>query len=756
MSHHRRGLCLVTVLVGLWAAHGNGAPQIGYAYPAGGARGTTLTVELGGQSLRGTLGARISGEGVQAEVVEYARALTNEEMRDTERFLRDLVMRRWCVRVMDEAAKNTDEPALPDHPWLRDLDGIGLNELNQLRARLFDPRIQPNTQIAEKLTIRVSIDPDAPPGDRELRVLSPDGLSSPVCFQVGLLPETLERDFAGGAAGHVVELPAMLNGQIMPGEVDRIRLHARKGQKLTVRMQARKLIPYLADAVPGWFQATMSLHDPSGTEVAWSDDYRFDPDPAFLYEVPADGVYELRVCDAIYRGRDDFVYRIAVGELPFVTRSFPLGGREGTPTSITVEGWNLPATPLPLDTDPAGPRIRQALVGADQGLCSEVPYAVDALPELTETEPNDGAEAAQAVSFPVAINGRIERPGDSDWFRFEGQAGQEIAAEVWARRLNSPLDSLLRLMDATGTEVALNDDFKDREMGLVTHQADSYIRAQLPHAGTYLLQLSDTQRQGGQAYAYRLQLRPPQPDFALRLVPSAINVSGWRTADFTVHVLRKDGFAGEVEVVLVDGPDGFKLSNARIPAGKETGEVKLSVPRGTSPQVLPIRLEGRALIGDKNVRRPVVPAEDMMQAFLWRFLVPRDELLVAVTGSRPVPTVWRPLVPGVRLASAAPVRIPLGGTAQVRIEGGGTKLADVRFQIGNQPRGVTLREVKVEPAGVVLTLGADRNIALAGDAANVIVEASAEPAAMTGQTTGIRSRTSLGVLPAIPFEIVQP
>jgi len=155
----------------------------------------------------------------------------------------------------------------------------------------------------------------------------------------------------------------------------------------------------------------------------------------------------------------------------------------------------------------------------------------------------------------------------------------------------------------------------------------------------------------------------------------------------------------------------------------------------------------------------------MMQAFLWRFLVPRQELLVAVTGSRPVPTVWRPLVPGVRLASAAPVRIPLGGTAQVQIEApealpdpGRTALSSVQFRLSNQPRGVTLQEVTVGNTGVALTLKADSNTALTGDAANVIVEASAEPPAGSGgdQSTQRRSRVSLGVLPAIPYEVVQP
>ena len=63
----------------------------------------------------------------------------------------------------------------------------------------------------------------------------------------------------------------MLNSQIMPGEVDRYRFPARKGQQLVFVTCARALIPYLADAVPGWFQATLTLFDSDGKEVAYSD-----------------------------------------------------------------------------------------------------------------------------------------------------------------------------------------------------------------------------------------------------------------------------------------------------------------------------------------------------------------------------------------------------------------------------------------------------------------------------------------------------
>ncbi len=113
------------------------------------------------------------------------------------------------------------------------------------------------------------------------------------------------------------------------------------------------MIPYIADAVPGWFQPVLALYDADGKEVAYDDDYRFKPDPTILFEVPKDGEYVLAITDAIYRGREDFVYRVTIGELPFVTSIFPLGGPVGAPAAIEMKGWNLGTAEL---TPPASER----------------------------------------------------------------------------------------------------------------------------------------------------------------------------------------------------------------------------------------------------------------------------------------------------------------------------------------------------------------------------------------------------------------
>ena len=741
-------------MLGAAQAWGQAGPHVGYVYPAGGRQGTVVRVTVGGQGLGEPAAVYVSGTGVSASVVDFVRPLTDQERSRTATFLRDLVRRRWSAQVLAAPpAEAATMAPLPDHPWLRDLDDQNPREIANLRARLFNPKSQPNAQLAEQVEIAVTLDAAAPPGDRELRLVTAGGLSNPLRFEVSALPEVRAEEIVSPGQGDAVpaDLPVVLNGQITPGDTDRFRLRARQGQQLVVRAEARRLMPYLADAVPGWFQAAVALSDPQGHVVARADHWRFDQDPVLFYTVPADGVYGLEVRDALYRGREDFVYRVTVGELPCITRIFPLGGREGTPTVATLAGVNLPAQSLELDTTPGGGAIRQATAGGAPGRSNAVRYAVDTLPEALETEPNDTAATAQKVALGTIINGRIGKPGDLDVFRFDGHAGDEIVAEVWARRLDSPLDGALQLVNAAGEVVAANDDHDDPEFGLLTHQADPYLRLKLPADGAYWVYLRDAERQGGEDYAYRLHLRAAQPDFALRVTPSSLTMPGRRAATATVRVVRKDGWDGDIEVVLKDAPAGFTLAAAKIPAGKDTVQVVLMAPKAAPYQQGPVRLEGRATMGGAVVTRPVVAAEDMMQAFAYRSLVPQQELVVAITGSRAVPAVWRPLVAGMKLASAGPVKIPRGGTVEVQVNAPRTlpdnlqtPLGQVRFAVGAAAPGVRLAGARLTPTGVALTLKADANSTLPGLAGNLIVEAYTEAA-------GGR-RVTLGVLPAVGFE----
>ncbi len=86
-----------------------------------------------------------------------------------------------------------------------------------------------------------------------------------------------------------IALPAVVNGQMTPGTADQYRFQAKRGQHLVVAASARELIPYVSDAVPGWFQAALTLRDAQGKELASADHFLFHPDPLIDYEIPSDG-----------------------------------------------------------------------------------------------------------------------------------------------------------------------------------------------------------------------------------------------------------------------------------------------------------------------------------------------------------------------------------------------------------------------------------------------------------------------------------
>ena len=743
-------------------------PHIGYIYPAGGRQGAVFQVAVGGQYLNNATNAYVSGDGVQALVVDYSRPLTQKEFNDLREKLKELQDRRAAANA---SAKKRDgsagSPPGTNVVWTAADDRI-IAEMRQ-KLIMFAPRRNGNPAIAETVTVRVTLAPNAEPGERELRLATPTGLSNPLRFCVGQLVEYNKRDPKLGAdpapqrplrfnnepkavepTEMNITLPAIVNGQTLPGGVDRYHFQARKGMGLVVVVAARELIPYLADAVPGWFQAAVTLYDAKGHELEHADHYEFHPDPVLHYEIPKDGEYVVQIRDSIYRGREDFVYRITLGELPYVTSIFPLGGPAGAQTTAELKGWNLPVTSLALTNTEPG--IHPLSVSKEDRLSNPVPFAVDTLPECLEQEPNNSIAAAQAVTLPIIVNGRIDKPGDWDVFRFDGRAGDTVVAEVNARRLDSPLDSVLKLTDASGKQLAFNDDHEDKGAGLDTHYADSYLSATLPADGAFYVHIGDAQRQGGPEYGYRLRISPPRPDFELRVVPSSVSVRGGASVPLTVYALRRDGFTNEITLALQDAPEGFKLNGAKVPANQDQVRLTLLAPAAPTEKPISLALEGRAIIEGHAVVHRAVPAEDMMQAFAYRHLVPAQGLEVAVSGR-----LMNRM--SLKILSATPVRIPAGGTARVRVATPTSAFADrFRLELSEPPEGITIGRVSSSDEGAEIELRSDAAKAKPGLKGNLIVNIfqSQLAAAKQNKKQANQRRPAVGALPAIPFEIVPP
>ncbi len=544
----------------------------------------------------------------------------------------------------------------------------------------------------------------------------------------------------------------VVNGQIMPGDVDRFSFTAPKGMRLVVIAAARELMPYLADAVPGWFQAVLALYDADGNEVAYAGAYYYRQDPVIYYEVPEDGEYVAEIRDSIYRGREDFVYRITLGELPFVTGIFPLGARAGTEVDVELQGWNLVQTQLKVRAIVNRNRpVRWFSVPQTDEVTIRFPLRIDMATEVLDAEPNDGSETVQEIELPIIVNGRIDKPDDRDVFRFEGRG--MLVAEVLARRAGSPLDSALTLTDATGKEIGFNDDFWDKSEPLITHHADSRLEVPLTGTPPFSLTLSDAQRKGGEDFIYRLYIRPPVPDFVLRVVPSCIIARPGATVPITVHAMRKY-FEGDVELSLVDPPAGFKLSGGVVPGDQETVPMTLTVPPTAAAEPVLLEMDGnsvRTRTSRAKISRPAVPAESMMQAFLWLQIVPAEQWAVILSG-KPVTKPPFEFLPVDR------VTLKLGETMRLgaRLTGDWPAAAELRVELSEPPKGITVEQVSPESPGLVVVLATDAETVEPGLRGNLVFEAFREwtPAPSEATPSPEPRRTSLGFLPAIPFEVV--
>jgi len=161
---------------------------------------------------------------------------------------------------------------------------------------------------------------------------------------------------------------------------------------------------------------------------------------------------------------------------PKLSSVFPLGGRRGTNAQVEVRG-NLLAGAYAVWFDSGGlsgrvlkveevkeevkekassyqkkpekpPVVYRALIDVEiqptapleiyslrlvspRGISDAVPFRVVNEPVVVETaNPHQTVRQAQPVNFPAIINGKLEKPGELDFYSFHAKQGQELTFEV--------------------------------------------------------------------------------------------------------------------------------------------------------------------------------------------------------------------------------------------------------------------------------------------------------------------------------------
>ena len=570
-------LILLVAEGALFAQKGN----IGFVYPAGAQRGTTVEVAVGGQGLGAATGILFSGNGLSGELIPQPKG---------------------------------------QKPKKKKTRNIGEED---------------NLQLADVVRFRVTVSNTADLGMHDVRLVLPNGTTNRLYFEVGQLPDVLE-DAKAELSGESATLPVTFNGQVQRADTDRFRFRARKGQRLVLSVKGRVFVPYIADAVPGWFQPVLHLYDETGREVAYSDDYTFHVDPVIFYEVPRTGNYEVEIYDGLYRGREDFVYRIDVGELPFVTSIYPPGGPCDADTRVEVRGWNLTSSRTMVRPEEQG-RVPVRVKGKGGLVSNTVWFQSDTCSTLTLRRGQDNGLRDNALTVQPfeAFNGCVTRSLQEFWFCFRPPKARRWHFEVAARRLGSPADMRISLFEASGALIGHYDDVEDVSDYMNTHHADPQATLKLDVDRPVYIRVTEAQGHFGEDYTFRFFVTPSQPDFSLSIEPAVFAVPAGGTGMFNVVATRRQGFSGPIDLQLEGLPAGYKVAGTRIEKGMTRGIVTVTAPRDAVQKTCHPTLIGRAKAAGREIERTAHPAESMMQAFYYTHMMPVGDFRMEVEPAQP-------------------------------------------------------------------------------------------------------------------------
>jgi WD40 repeat protein/mono/diheme cytochrome c family protein len=396
---------------------------------------------------------------------------------------------------------------------------------------------------SDEATVNVTAAAGLPRAAYEISVAGPNGASGKLKLFIDDLPQVYEPAKIAEA------LPVSFWGALdKPGESDEFSFDAKAGQMLVLDLAVKSIDAKITNG-------SLSLLNAHGAVL--ETDSGFDGGDRFIaLRIPADGHYTARIADQMLGASKDHFFRLSVGALPIVTGAFPLSVGTNAEVDVELSGVNLPANAkahlktegpgevaVPIDTEKF--RTRRAF----KVLVAEGP-------QLIEREPNDKPAETMALAAPGVVNGRIERAGDADLFRFDAKAGDLWIIETDAAGRSSPIDTKIEVLHADGRPVArmllqavrnTAINFRGVDSNATGMRLDNYEEMEL---NEYLYLNGDVMR------LFRM---PQGPDSDMLMYASAGKRRAYFDTTAVAHALDEQGFIIEAQ------PLGAKLAATGLP-----------------------------------------------------------------------------------------------------------------------------------------------------------------------------------------------
>jgi hypothetical protein len=232
----------------------------------------------------------------------------------------------------------------------------------------------------------------------------------------------------GAGAAQAAFSGAIGDGQFTIRDVDMFSVQLNAGQTVVAAIRAA------ADGSP--LDSYMRLFNASGTQLAFNDDFGGDLDSQITFTAAATGTYYVGVS-----GYGNSTYS-------------PTAGGSGAAGSTGSYQITFQRTTPPLE--PNDSMTQATIVSATSG----------------------------SVNYTAAIGDGAAAAADVDLFRVQLAAGQKLTVDIDARTLSpaSGLDSYVRVFNASGQQVAFNDDFSG--------SFDSFLEYTATAAGTFYVGVS--------------------------------------------------------------------------------------------------------------------------------------------------------------------------------------------------------------------------------------------------------------------------
>ena len=569
-------LCLCVSVVSPLQAN---PPVASYIFPAGGQRGTTVPVRVGGLYLYKSCGFELLGPGVEAS-----------------KQLRSMPTVWFEGPLLPLPASQQAE----DYP--RDMAG------------------------------EIRIAADAPLGTRYGRVWTAEGAAGGLRFVVGELPEIVEKEIDGDPIPVDVTLPVTINGRIFPREdVDIWAFDARKGQSIRAEVCAAKLGSPL--------DSHLEVYDPHGRKIAENDDAA-DADSRLHFTAPEDGKYRLHIRDVNQQGGQAFVYRLTVTAGDGSEQAQPTTPQAVAETpdfQLHLKANGPPRGGVSADvvTLPRGGQAKLHIVAQRKGrFAGPIALRIAGLPAGV-TASNTVLAAGQTAADITLTTTAFAAIGTAH-LTIQGSA--TIGGHSVTRTATLPGEPSL---DSVLLAVALRPPFKvvgAYDLRLAPRGSVFRRRYKIERngfVGPLEVGLADRQARHLQGVTGPPILVPPDADefeYPVRLPPWMETGRTSRACVMAVGVIREGeheytvGYSSEQQneqiIAVVEtgrlGLDMDRQSVAAVPGGQATIEVRVSRGKGLTG---PVRLE---LIRPDHMRgvsaEPIiVPADQSRTAFTLRF-----------------------------------------------------------------------------------------------------------------------------------------